>query len=202
MKKVIFLAFILSGFVFGGCATHTAVKEQIQRKSIAQGSVFEELRDGQVRAGYVVLTIRASMKTPKEGYYLFESKDSLHGKPQYPFIFNIGGQGAVWMANGKPDLQQKIVDGRKNPEGGEGVKYDLERKITLEPGSYKIYLGLTGEAFEKEITVNLTDQPQNVLEFLPVYRRDRIRGKSFYKGISNFEVFLNGKRIDRPENCN
>jgi hypothetical protein len=196
MRKAIFLAFILSIFILGGCTTGTAVRGQICTKSMEQGNVFEELKDSNTIPGWSVLIIRASIKTLREGYYLFESKNSLHGKPEYPFIFNIGGQGVTWMAKGNPDTQKRTVDAERNPEGGEGVKYLLEKRIKLKPGSYKICLGLTEENVQKEIDINLLEGKTSILEFNPVYQRDRISGYTFYKGIHDFKVYLNEKEID------
>jgi hypothetical protein len=195
MKKVIFLAFILSGLVIGGCLNNAAFKEQIRMKSIEQGSVFEELEDSNLTPGFGVLLIRLTMKTPKEGFYIMESKNSLQGKSEYPFIFNIGGQGVTWLAKGTPDIQQKIVHGRRNPEGGEGVKYFLEKNIRLKAGVYKIYFGLTEENFRKEMVINVTEGKTRILEFKPIYRRNRVRGNIFYGGIHDFEVHLDGKEI-------
>jgi hypothetical protein len=45
MKKAIFLSIILIGFVFVGCATDTAIREEIRMKSTEKGNVFEELKD-------------------------------------------------------------------------------------------------------------------------------------------------------------
>jgi len=195
MKKAIFLAIILSGFILG-CTTGTAVRGQICTNTMEQGNVFKELKDSNPIPRWSVLIIRASIKTPGEGYYLFESKRSLHGKSEYPFIFNIGGQGVTWMAKGKPDTQQRIVDTERNPEGGEGIKYLLEKKIKLNPGSYKICLGLTEEKFQKEIDIKLLKGKTNILEFKPVYQRDRVSGNTFYKGIHDFKVYLNEEEID------
>jgi hypothetical protein len=192
MKKATFLAIILSGFILG-CTTGTAVRGQICTKSMEQGNVFEELEDSNPMLGWSILIIRASMKTPREGYYLFESKHSLHGKSEYPFVFNIGGQGVTWMARGKPDTQPRIIDAKRNPEGGEGVKYLLEKTIKLKPGSYRICLGLTEENFQKEIDINLLEGKTSILEFNPVYQRDRVSGYTFYKGIHDFKVYLNEK---------
>ena len=196
MKKAIFLAIILSGFILGGCTTGTAFRGQICTKSMEQGNVFEELEDSNPISGWSILMIRASIKTPREGYYLFESKHSLHGKSEYPFVFNIGGQGVTWMAKGRPDTQQKIIDAKRNPEGGEGVKYLLEKTIKLKPGRYEIYLGLTEENFQKEIDINLIEGKTSILEFNPVYQRDRVSGYTFYRGIHDFKVYLNEKEID------
>lgn len=196
MKNIIFSIFITSGLLFSGCTSHTAVREQIQMKSMEPGAVFEELKDGSSTVGFTVLTIKATMKTVKEGFYPLESGSALHGKPGYPFVFNIGGQGVVWMAKGFPDIQPSHIDDKRNPEGGEGVKYTLEKKVMLKPGSYRLYVGLTEENFQKEIDIVLSGENTNILEFKPVYRRDRGWGPRFYKGLSDFEVFLDGKKIE------
>lgn len=199
MKKIIFSIVVMSAFLlFGGCATSTAVKEQIQKKAIEQAIVFEEIEDGASTAGFSVLTIRVTMKTLKEGFYPLEFKSALHGKPEYPFIFNLGGQGVIWLAKGTPDIQQQIVDGKRNPEGGEGMKYILEKRIMLKPGAYKIYVGLTEETLLKEVDVTLSEGKTTVLQFMPLYftgRNNRNTG-SFYRGLRDFEVFLDGKKIE------
>jgi hypothetical protein len=165
-------------------------------KSTEKGNVFEELKNSDSIPGWSLLIIRASIKTPREGYYLFESKHSLHGKSEYPFIFNVAGQGVTWMAKGTPDTQKRTVDFKRNPEGGEGVKYLLEKRIKLKPGRYKIYLGLTEENFQKEMNINLIEGKTSILEFKPVYRRDGTSGYTFYKGIHDFKVYFNEKEID------
>lgn len=195
MRRRIFLIIIMSGLLLGGCATNTAVKEQIQKKAIEQAAVFEEIKDGHAIDGFSVLRIRVTMKTPRDGFYHLESRSSLHGKPEYPFIFNIGGQGVTWQAKGLPDIQANYIDGNRNPEGGKGVKYTLEKKIMLKPGSYKVYVGLTEEKLQKEVDIILSGESASILEFKPFYRRDRGWGPRFYKGLSDFEVFLDGKKI-------
>jgi hypothetical protein len=198
MKQVMLLPFIIFVLLLGGCATNAAVTEQIKRKSMEQETVFEELKDGSTpAAGFSVLTIRANMKTVKEGFYPLESKAALHGKPEYPFVFNIGGQGVIWLAKGTPDIQQQIVDGKRNPEGGEGMKYLLEKRIMLKPGTYKVYLGLTEEKIQEEVIVALTESKKSILEFRPLYftgRYNRNTG-SFYRGVRDFEVLLDDKKI-------
>lgn len=198
MKRFIILPFIIFVFVLGGCATNKAVSGEIQRKAAEHGDVFREVADEAPMPGYSVLIIRASIKTVKEGFYPLESKSSLHGRQEYPFIFNIGGQGITWMAKGTPDIQQKTVDGKRNPEGGEGVKYLLEKKIALKPGTYKIFLGLTEEKVRKEIEVTLPEGKMGILQFTPVYFTGRYNRNvgSFYEGIRAFEALLDGKRIE------
>jgi len=197
VKKIVFSIAIMSVLLlFGGCATSTAVKEQIQKKAVGQAAVFEEIKDGTSIDGFSVLTIRVTMKTVKEGFYPLESGSALHGKPEYPIVFNIGGQGVVWMAKGMPDIQPSHIDDKRNPEGGEGIKYTLEKKIMLKPVSYRVYVGLTEEKLQKEVDIVVSRESANILEFKPVYKRDKGWGPRFYKGLSDFDVFLDGKEIE------
>ena len=198
MKQVIVWPFIIFVLLLGGCAANTAITEQIREKSMKQGAVFKELTGGTPTPGFSVLIIRATMKTPKEGYYPLEFKSALRGRPEYPFVFNIGGQGVTWLAKGVPDIQQKTVEGKRNPEGGEGMKYFLEKRIMLEPGTYKIYIGLAEETFQKEVDVTLSEGKTSVLQFMPLYftsRYNRNTG-SFYHGLRDLEVSLDGIRIN------
>ncbi len=199
MKQIVLSAFIIIfALLLVGCATNTAVTDQIRGKSMEQGTVFKKLPDGMPTTGFSVLTIQATMKTPKEGYYPLEFKSALHGKPEYPFVFNIGGQGITWLAKGTPDIQQKIVEGKRNSEGGEGMKYFLEKRIMLKPGAYKIYVGLTEEALQKEVDVTLSEGKASVLQFIPIYFTGRFNRKtgSFYQGLRDFDVYLDGVRIN------
>ncbi len=195
MKKLILLIFIMSGLLFGGCATNFAMSDQIHGKAVEQAAVFEEIKDNISSDRGGVLAIKAKMKTVKEGFYPLESKNTLHGKPEYPFVFNIGGQGIVWQAKGLADKQTDRINEKRNPEGGEGVKYVLEKRISIKPGTYKIFLGLAEENFLKEFEITLTGTGPSILEFKPVYGRDKGKGPMFYRGISDFEVFLDGHKV-------
>ena len=74
----------------------------------------------------------------------------------------------------------------------------LEKRIMLKPGAYRIYLGLTEESLQKEVDVVLSAGQTNVLQFIPLYftgRHNRNTG-SFYRGLRDFEVYLDGVRIN------
>ncbi|MBA4373601.1 MAG: hypothetical protein C0402_12175 [Thermodesulfovibrio sp.] len=195
MKKVILLVSIISGLLFGGCSTNSAMSVQIHSKAVEQAAVFEEMKDDDSSRGDSILIIKATMKTVKEGFYPLESKNTLRGKPEYPFVFNIGGQGIVWQAKGLADKQIDRIDEIRNPEGGEGVKYILEKRISIKPGTYKIFLGLAEEKFLKEFEITLAGTGPSILEFRPVYGRDKGKGPMFYRGINDFEVFLDGHKV-------
>jgi hypothetical protein len=202
MKRLPLMLFIIFGLLLFGCATDKEVTAQIRQKSVEQGKIFTEVTDALPMPGFSVLVIRAIMKTVKEGFYPFESRTSLHGKPLYPFVFNIGGQGVIWMAKGRPDTQQRIVGRQRNPEGGEGIKYTLEKEVALRPGTYTVYLGLTEEELQKEVVITLKKGETSILDFRPLYfpgRHNRNTG-SFYEGVKSFEVFFDSKKISSLPN--
>jgi hypothetical protein len=193
LATIICAAFL--ALVFAGCCTTS--KEIYSKCQSERAGVFADIKPGEpIHEGFADLLIKVNIKTPRAGYYLFESKSALHGKPEYPFIFNIGGQCITWMAKGKPDTQERIVDSKRNPEGGEGVKYTLEKRIILKPGTYKVSLGLTEEKFRKEITINIIQGKTSILEFTPVYQTDRISGQTFYRGIHDFRVSFDERELD------
>ena len=97
------------------------------------------------------------------------------------------------MVNCALDKQRTYINNKRNPEGGDGLMCRLEKRIRLKFNSYKLYLGLPEEEFETEVPISLTDCSSNVLEFKPVYRRSGDNRRIFWKGISNFNIFLNGK---------
>jgi hypothetical protein len=54
-------------------------------------------------------------------------------------------------------------------------------------------LGLPEEEFETEVAISLPDSSWNVLEFRPIYRRSGKSPRIFWRGISRFDIFFNGK---------
>jgi hypothetical protein len=69
----------------------------------------------------------------------------------------------------------------------------LEKRIRLRSGHCKVYLGLPEEEFEIEVNIPLADGSFNVLEFNPIYWRSGRSPRAFWRGISRFDIFLNGK---------
>jgi hypothetical protein len=57
-------------------------------------------------------------------------------------------------------------------------------------------LGCNPQTFQKEIDINLIEGKTSILEFKPVYQRDRVIGYTFYKGIHDFKEYFNEKEID------
>ncbi|MGA2782733.1 MAG: hypothetical protein ABSF13_12570 [Smithella sp.] len=200
MRKVIAGVFIgVMSIVLIGCGVTTNIINQ--KTQNARTDVFTEMKNNDSPAqGFVTLAIKATIKTPLEGYYLFESKDSMFGKPSYPFVINIDGQAAVWKVDGgKEILPSYDKDGMTShdPEAGEGIKYVLEKKIQLRAGTHKVFLGLSNDDYFKELEIKLQEGKTFTLEFKPIYKykTQPTRIPAFKKGIKGYEVYLNNMHI-------
>jgi hypothetical protein len=189
---------VMSLVLIGCSATATTIKQKTQNERVG---VFTEIKDGLAPTpGFAVLSIKASIKTHLAGYYLLESRDSIHGKPGYPFLINIDGQAQVWTVDGqKESLPLYDKDGKtsRDPDAGEGVKYVLEKKIQLRPGTHKVFLGLSADDYFREVEITLKERDFITLEFRPVYKSKTqpTRTPSFKKGVKEYEVHLNNARI-------
>ena len=165
------------------------------QKASEKTSSFEEIneKESQLPEGYSELLIKASIKIPLKEFYLIKKRPPRHETSQYRFVLNINSQGVLWTVNCTLDEQRMYVHYRRNPEGGEGLICRLEKRIRLKSGSYNVYLGLPEEEFETEVSISLTDGSSNVLEFKPIYWRDGDNRRTFWSGISDFDIFFNGK---------
>ncbi|MDP2853438.1 MAG: hypothetical protein Q8O28_04225 [Smithellaceae bacterium] len=200
MQKVIISVFIgVMSLVLLGCgATAKTIKQKTQSERVG---VFTEIKNAEAPAqGFAVLTIKATIKTHLEGYYLLESKDSSHGKSGYPFLINIDGQAVTWTAVGqKESVPLYDQDGKTShdPDAGEGIKYILEKKIQLRPGTHKVLIGLSADNYFREVEITFKEGYAARLEFKPVYNNKSSphRIPTFKKGIKEYEVYLDNTRI-------
>ena len=178
----------------GAAAKEIRIKTQTERTD-----VFTEVKNTDALSqGFAVLTIKATIKTHLEGYYVLESKDSPHGKPGYLFLININGQAETWKVDGqKESLPLYDKDGKTilDPDAGEGIKYVLEKKIGLRAGTHKVFLGLPADDYFKEVEITLPEGKTYMLEFIPVYhyKTQPTRIPAFRRGIKEMEIYLNGK---------
>ncbi len=193
MKRSIIIYAVLAG-VIAGCGISS---REIKMKSESKRTdVFTEIGDGTPLKGFADLAIKASIKSHLEGYHLLESKGSLHGKQVYPFVLNVDGQAVVWEVEGQKEVTPvRDERGRRTPEGGEGIRYNLEKRIRLSAGSHKVFFALPGEDHSREFEVTLREGESHTLELKPVYRIDSRKVQSFLNGVSAAEVFLDGKVI-------
>ena len=177
----------------GGCGG--AVKQVKPQRTGTD--VFTEVKDQQPPLeGTVDLTIKASIKTSPEGYYLYGSRTPLPGKEGYPFELNIDGQEIIWKVEGKEEITPRYDEkGRRLPEGGQGVRYVLNKKIRLKPGPHHVIFGLPYEDYYTEVKVSLKEGEAHTLEFKPDYAMGRRGVHTFHHGIKRFEAFLDGGQI-------
>jgi len=209
MKQVMIpIVLLIIGIALTGCGV---TAKEIQAKSFGERTdIFYEVREeGVPHKGFVDVVIKASIKTHHEGYYVLESKKSLHGKAGYPFVLNIDGQAVTWKVDGHEDIKPKY-DGKEkavpDPEAGEGMKYILERKIRMAAGPHRIFFALPEDDYALEAIIVFKEDGSNTLEFKPVYKSERKyysirksermkRNETFLKGIKGLEIFLNGNPI-------
>jgi hypothetical protein len=160
--------------------------------------VFKEVAEGgPIPPGYSDLIIKANIKTHLEGYYIGESKESIHGKPSYPFLINIDGQAVRWNAPGVLDNKPAYDrDGKtsRDPEAGHGMKYLLEKKVRLAAGPHKIIFGLPEDNYAIEAGITVQNGETTVIEYIPVYRYKSLPARipTFLHGIARYDLNLNG----------
>jgi hypothetical protein len=189
----------LLAIALAGCGT---TSKEIHSKSQSQRTdVFVEIKSGEtLPKGFAKLLMKANIKTPLAGYYISESKASLHGKPGYPFLVNIDGQAVLWKVDGVTESRPAYDNDSKtshDPEAKEGMKYVLEKSVRLRAGQHRIFLGLPEENYSTSVDIVLKDGEEALLEYKPIYRYKTfpVRMPTFLKGIDRYEVFLNGKQI-------
>jgi hypothetical protein len=147
------------------------------------------------------------VKTHIEGFHLFPEK-SLHGKPTYPFVVNIDGQEILWEVEGGSEATPVLTEaGDRDPEGGEGMRYTLEKKIRLLSGTHTLFFGLPAESYSESIKITVKSAQQHVFECRPVYKleqEEKIESKpgvtkpgwrnlrSFKHGLKECEILFDG----------
>ena len=185
---------VVLGFALVGCATNASLINARSHSNI-DGIFSEVIGEGAIPKGYADLEIQASIKTRPEGYFLFEPRDSVQGKPGYPFLLNVDGQAVTWKVDGLQETTPRYLeDGGNNPEGGTGFRYVVHRWIRLQPGTHRLFFGLPGEDSFLEFDVTLKDGRLYVLRFDPVYKwRSFARSRHFVGGLSRYEMVLKEK---------
>jgi hypothetical protein len=154
--------------------------------------IFTEVTNGALQTGKVDLLVKLSIKTHLANYYLFESPKSFHGKPGYPFIFTVDGQTIVWREEGYEERTATYgSDGLRSPEGGKGRRYILEKRLRLNPGLHVVEIDLPEEPYACVFKVDLNErQGVHVLELRPTYRRMAKQTRSFLRGVTKIDPYL------------
>jgi len=186
-RTAVLLVVSVAGVLLAGCMTTSQFMKA--RSQGARTDVFEEVGEKDtVRRGYALLEIRASIKTHTEGFYLLESRDSLHGKKGYPFVLNIDGQAVVWKVDGREEtIPIHFEKGGRNPEGGTGVRYEIRKKIRLAAGPHRMFFGLPAADYYREFDVTLKEGKSYNLTFEPVYKKQRRDTRRFLSSLDWLE---------------
>ena len=158
--------------------------------------VFTEVKDSTPFApGAVDLTIKTSVKTPTPEHYLLESRPIQDLKEGYPFELNIDGQEIVWKVPGNLEKTPISDEKGRTPEGGEGIRYVLNKTIRLAPGPHHVVFGVPYDDYYTEVKVSLREGEPHTLEFKPIYAMGRRGYETFFRGISRSAVLMDGSRI-------
>lgn len=110
----------------------------------------------------------------------------------YTFLISIDGREFRETVKGVRETVSDTVE-----ERGEGVRYELAKRLRLDPGIYEIALK-NEEGISAKVKIELEGARIYSLRFEPVYRSfTRKFGfpRSFRYGISGFTVFRDGKRV-------
>ena len=198
-KTTAILCSVLLVGLFSGCGS--PLKEIITKSQSTRSDIFVEIKnDEAIPTGYSDVIIKVSVKTPPPGFYLCESNDSLSVKPELPFIFNIDEQAVIWKINGQLEITSIYNKKRRRiPDGGEGIRYVLHKKIRLKLGPHKVFFGFPKSECIREFDILLTKGISR-LDIKPVYRLDRLdrqRSRSFLNGLIDFEVFHSDNIISK-----
>jgi len=186
-RTAVVLVASVAGVLLAGCMTTSQFMKA--RSQGARSDVFEEVGEKDtVPREYALLEIRASIKTHTEGFYLLESRDSLHGKKGYPFVLNIDGQAVVWKVDGREEsIPIHFEKGGRNPEGGAGVRYEIRKKIRLAAGAHRVFFGLPAEDYYREFDVTLKEGKTYNLTFETVYKKQRRDTRRFLSSLDWLE---------------
>ncbi len=201
MKRKFSLLFVLLISVLFGCGGARVAKEIATASLDERTDVYHEAGQNEKPSPDLVdLVIKAQLKTNLKGFYILESKDSLHGNPTYPIVINIDGQHAVWQMEGHKEITSLYENGKRAPENGPGMRYLLEKRIRIAPGVHKVFVGLTGDDFDKQFEIHLVQGELNVLELKPIYLKNNHRVQTYLEGIKDFEIILSHKRAGENNN--
>lgn len=195
MNKPFTLLFLLTVVAMSGCVTNSGL---IKSSVISTRSdIFQEVDEGSfIPQGYSDLRIVSSLKTHKPDIFRFEKKT--HGTPDYKIIVNIDGQ--VTEVAGFLRKENIEPRGLRDPEAGEGIRYNFRKEVRLKAGTHKIVVMMPEDEVIVEKELILDDGLQYSLVLEPVYKSVAGKGRpgsysmsSFAQGIKGFRMILNGK---------
>ncbi|MGA2959682.1 MAG: hypothetical protein ABSF48_28700 [Thermodesulfobacteriota bacterium] len=190
----IYLSLLLL-MILAGCAGEGKQTKPQAIQRMRTDIFFEGKGEQPPPAGTVDLTIKASVKIPTREHFLLESRTPPPTEGGYPFELNIGGQEIVWKVEGTLEKTPISDEKGRTPEGGEGIRYVLGKKIRLAPGAHHVVFGVPYDDYYTEVKVSLKEGEPHTLEFQPIYSTGRRGYETFHRGISRTRVLLDGVRI-------
>lgn len=197
MKQALSLALLLTVAMLSGCAQNV---ELIKSMSVAtRNDIFQELPEkAAIPEGYADLFISASLKTHMPGLYPFEKKP--HGTTDYILLLNIDGQ----ATRIRGDLKEEKSEPRfvRDPEAGEGIRYNFRKNVRLKAGTHKIAVAIPDDGIIIVNEFTLLEGSTNYLVLEPVYGRTAVRQRpgfygltSFSQGMTGIKAYLNGRAL-------
>lgn len=200
MKAILFVVgFVLILASISGCASVATRTDILCEGPLAGGPLVEVPTAVNPTPGIVGMIIKATIKTHPEGFYLLEPKSHMHGKTGFPFVVVIDDRTFEWHDDGHPEtLPSYDEKGDPMPEGGEGIRYTVEKKLLVNPGRHRVTLKLSSE--KKSITVFVEligDHAPHILEFKPLYNGPGTRRFGFRYGVVDMHAFLDGAQLPK-----
>lgn len=189
MKRIFSIVLLATAVMITGCATSGDLIRMAGTSS--RDDVFRELPDGgTIPPGYADLRVVSSLKTHKPGIY---ARRDPHGTAAYKLLLNIDGQ----MTQIQGTLKAEDIEpmGRRDPEAGEGIRYQFSKIVRLKAGTHKIVIAIPADeiAVVREITLAAGSSSNLVLE--PVYGAATGKQRPGYYGVTSFQQGVKGLRV-------
>jgi hypothetical protein len=146
-------------------------------------------------AGYVDLTVHASLKLHKSSAYAIADS---HGSPDYRMLLNIDGQVIALTAH--TCIENNEARYLNDPEAGDGIRYQFTKRVRIKAGTHKVAVVIPQDDIALEREVTLADGKDTTLTLEPVYgAAPGKQGPGFYgaasfrEGIRSIRFILNGQ---------
>lgn len=196
MREFRLLLLLLTVSILSACAKNVELIKSMS--TTTRDNVFHEsVGEAAIPSGYAHLNVLASLKTHKPGLYPFEKK--AHGTADYMLLLNIGGQ--AMHIRGELKVEDSAGFSR-DPEAGEGIRYNFRQGVRLKAGRHKIAVAIPDDEVVFVSDIVLSEGSTNVLMLEPVYGRMQEKQRpgfygrtSFTRGIDGFKAFLNGSAL-------
>lgn len=197
MKKTIqVVTTAMTVAILAGCAGNTELVKTMGTST--SKNVFQEIDTHLPPVpGYVDLRISSTLKTHKPGIH---SSSDVHGTQEHLLLVNIDGQ--VTTVKGRLNEERSEARSTRDPEEGEGIKYQFTKKLRTKAGVHRVAIALPADDLVVEKNFILSEGENYTLTLEPIY--SSIPGKqrpgtygltSFKEGIRSFRLLLNGEAI-------